>query len=100
MLDILSERGIQATFFVCAQGNRLHPALKASSDDGRRILERARREGHWVGNHSLTHSVELAPADCVPIKDGVVVGTLDGLVCGDEPESPAKLSKIAATMLD
>lgn len=59
VLDILAERGIKATFFVCGQGNRLHPALKASSQDARNLLERARSEGHWIGNHSLTHTVEL-----------------------------------------
>jgi len=59
VLDILAERGIKATFFVCGQGNRLHPALQANTDEGRGLLLRARSEGHWVGNHSLTHSVEL-----------------------------------------
>lgn len=59
VLDILKERDIKATFFVCGQGNRLHPAMKASSDEGRAILERAKREGHWIGNHSLSHTLEL-----------------------------------------
>ncbi len=59
VLDVLKERGVQATFFVCGQGNRLHPACKANSEEGRSILERAKREGHWIGNHSLTHTVEL-----------------------------------------
>jgi peptidoglycan/xylan/chitin deacetylase (PgdA/CDA1 family) len=59
VLDLLRERGVPATFFVCGQGNRLHPALPAGGAEARRILERAVREGHWIGNHSLTHSVEL-----------------------------------------
>jgi len=57
VLDLLKARKVPATFFVCALGNRLHPALQARS--GRRILERAKAEGHWIGNHTLTHSVEL-----------------------------------------
>jgi peptidoglycan/xylan/chitin deacetylase (PgdA/CDA1 family) len=49
----------QGHFFVCGQGNRLHPALRAKTDESRKILARAKAEGHWVGNHSLTHTVEL-----------------------------------------
>ena len=221
VLDILRERGIKATFFVCGHGNRLHPALKANSEDGRHILERAKHEGHWIGNHSLTHTVELGttkdpkviereigrnqeilgdlndqrlfrpymgggilgkrtyspeavqylcdgkyttvlfncvprdwenpdgwpevaleqmqsqdwtllivhdveryggmkhlarfldeslrrgieivqefPPDCVPIRGGEVVGSLDGLVCGDEPEPPHPLSAAAASAVE
>lgn len=59
VLDILAERGVAASFFVCGRGNRLHPALRADCEAGRSILERAKREGHWIGNHSLTHTVEL-----------------------------------------
>jgi peptidoglycan/xylan/chitin deacetylase (PgdA/CDA1 family) len=59
VLDALTERGVPATFFVCGLGNRLHPALRAGSEQGRRLLERATREGHWIGSHSLTHTVEL-----------------------------------------
>ncbi len=59
VLDLLRERGIRATFFVCGRGNRLHPALRAGRDEARAILERAKAEGHWIGNHTLTHTVEL-----------------------------------------
>lgn len=59
VLDTLRERDVRASFFVCGLGNRLHPACMAKADDGRRILERARSEGHWIGNHSLTHTIEL-----------------------------------------
>ena len=63
VLDILAERGIKATFFVCGQGNRLHPALKASSQDARSLLERARSEGHWIGNHTWSHAVPFGEND-------------------------------------
>ena len=51
VLDILRERGIKATFFVI--GEKL-------GDAGRRQLAvRAHDEGHWIGNHTFTHSVPL-----------------------------------------
>lgn len=51
VLDILAERGIRTTFFVI--GEKL-------ADPGRRELaSRAFREGHWIGNHTFTHSVPL-----------------------------------------
>ena len=221
VLDILKQRGVRATFFVCGQGNRLHPAFRARTDQSRRLLARAKADGHWIGNHSLTHTIELGttddpqviereigqnqallgdlndqrlfrpymgggivcertyspeavrylcdgkyttvmfncvprdwenpdgwpevalsemesldwtllvvhdveryrgmkqlarfldealergveivqefPPDCVPIRDGQVVGSLDGMVCGEVPEPATKLSTLAATMVD
>jgi peptidoglycan/xylan/chitin deacetylase (PgdA/CDA1 family) len=48
VLDILALRGLRATFFVI--GNKL-------AMPGRRaICERAHAEGHWIGNHTFTHS--------------------------------------------
>ena len=221
VLDTLKQRGITATFFVCGQGNRLHPALRAKTDEGLALLARAKAEGHWIGNHSLTHTIELGttndprviereigqnqellaelndqrlfrpymgggivcertyspeavrylcdgkyttvmfncvprdwenpdgwpevaleemesqdwtlvivhdveryggmkqlarfldevnrrgieivqefPPDCVPIRNGEIVGSLDGMVCGDDPEPAIKMSTLAATMVD
>ena len=59
VLETLSKRNIKATFFVCGNGNTRHPAMKASSDEATELLERIRDEGHWIGNHSLTHAIEL-----------------------------------------
>ena len=51
VLDVLGAAGVRATFFVI--GEKL-------GDPGRRArAERARAEGHWIGNHSLTHSKPL-----------------------------------------
>ena len=48
VLDILARRNLRATFFVI--GDKL-------AQPGRRALaERAHAEGHWIGNHSYTHS--------------------------------------------
>lgn len=59
VLDCLAARGIKATFFVCGIGNTKNPALPAASDEGLALLERIKSEGHWIGNHSLTHTLEL-----------------------------------------
>ena len=45
VLDVLAERGLKATFFVVGEQLRAHRAL----------AERAVAEGHWIGNHTLTH---------------------------------------------
>jgi peptidoglycan/xylan/chitin deacetylase (PgdA/CDA1 family) len=51
VLDSLGRRGIKATFFVI--GEKL-------ADPARRALAaRAHAEGHWIGNHTYTHTVPL-----------------------------------------
>ncbi|MBS7700310.1 MULTISPECIES: polysaccharide deacetylase family protein [unclassified Chelatococcus] len=47
VLDTLRRHGISATFFVV--GNRLA--------DARAVSERAHDEGHWIGNHTWSHSL-------------------------------------------
>jgi peptidoglycan/xylan/chitin deacetylase (PgdA/CDA1 family) len=42
---VLRERDVKATFFVVGEQLRAHPGL----------AERAAAEGHWIGNHTLTH---------------------------------------------
>jgi peptidoglycan/xylan/chitin deacetylase (PgdA/CDA1 family) len=49
ILAILAERGIQATFFVL--GSRIGDPAGAA------LLDKIVAHGHWVGNHSFTHSV-------------------------------------------
>jgi len=51
VLDILGIAGVQAAFFLV--GNQLeHPAAPG-------LVGRMLKEGHTVGNHSLTHSIPL-----------------------------------------
>jgi peptidoglycan/xylan/chitin deacetylase (PgdA/CDA1 family) len=51
VLEILEKHRILATFFVL--GSKL-------ADPGRRrIAKRAHAEGHWIGNHTMTHSTPL-----------------------------------------
>jgi peptidoglycan/xylan/chitin deacetylase (PgdA/CDA1 family) len=51
VLDVLAARDVRATFFVV--GSML------DAPGARRLVERAADEGHWIGNHSLTHSTPL-----------------------------------------
>jgi peptidoglycan/xylan/chitin deacetylase (PgdA/CDA1 family) len=51
VLDILADRGIRATFFVIG-GNLADPAAAA-------LLPRIAAGGHWIGTHTLTHSIAL-----------------------------------------
>ena len=51
VLDVLAARGVPATFFVV--GDMLQ------RDGARELAERAVAEGHWIGNHTLTHTTPL-----------------------------------------
>jgi peptidoglycan/xylan/chitin deacetylase (PgdA/CDA1 family) len=51
VLDILGRRSIRTTFFVIGE--------KLAKPDGRKLAERAKAEGHWIGNHTWTHSGPL-----------------------------------------
>jgi peptidoglycan-N-acetylglucosamine deacetylase len=51
VLDILHQAGIRATFFVIGQ--------KLESQEARALMRAAHAAGHWIGNHTLTHSVAL-----------------------------------------
>lgn len=55
VLDTLRERQLRATFFICGK-DVLEPA-------NRTLVERIRGEGHSIGNHTMTHSVELGATD-------------------------------------
>jgi peptidoglycan-N-acetylglucosamine deacetylase len=51
VLDVLRRRSIRSTFFVVGS--------KIAGSDGRKLAERAFAEGHWIGNHTWTHSLPL-----------------------------------------
>jgi peptidoglycan-N-acetylglucosamine deacetylase len=51
VLDVLARRGVRTTFFVI--GNKL------MNRDARACAERAHAEGHWIGNHTWTHTRPL-----------------------------------------
>jgi peptidoglycan-N-acetylglucosamine deacetylase len=51
VLDVLARRSICSTFFVVGS--------KIAGPEGRELAERAFAEGHWIGNHTWTHSLPL-----------------------------------------
>jgi peptidoglycan/xylan/chitin deacetylase (PgdA/CDA1 family) len=51
VLDVLARHGLKTTFFVI--GEKLQDAER------RKLAERAHGEGHWIANHTYTHSVPL-----------------------------------------
>lgn len=51
ILDVLAKRGILATFFVIGRN--------LESSENQALMARAHREGHWIGNHTYSHSVPL-----------------------------------------
>jgi peptidoglycan/xylan/chitin deacetylase (PgdA/CDA1 family) len=54
VLDTLRARGLHATFFVMGR--------KLAEPERRAVAERARDEGHWIGNHSWNHAQPLGEA--------------------------------------
>lgn len=50
VLDALERHGIRSTFFVV--GRKL-------DDHGRELVQRAHSAGHWIGNHTFSHSGPL-----------------------------------------
>jgi peptidoglycan/xylan/chitin deacetylase (PgdA/CDA1 family) len=51
VLDVLARHGVASTFFVIRR-KLIDPAARACA-------ERAHAEGHWIGNHTWTHSRPL-----------------------------------------
>jgi peptidoglycan/xylan/chitin deacetylase (PgdA/CDA1 family) len=55
VLDTLAEYDARAIFFVVVDDLELEGA--------RQLAQRAVAEGHWIGNHTMTHSVLLGESD-------------------------------------
>lgn len=51
VLDVLADHDVRATFFVVG--------AMLEQPGARALAERAVADGHWVGNHSMTHSTPL-----------------------------------------
>jgi peptidoglycan/xylan/chitin deacetylase (PgdA/CDA1 family) len=51
ILDLLARHCIKTTFFVCGKNILDEPQ--------RSILERIKQEGHWLGNHTFSHTIQL-----------------------------------------
>ncbi len=55
VLETLTKYNIHATFFVLGK--------RVATPEGTALAKRERAEGHWIGNHSYTHSVPLGRLD-------------------------------------
>lgn len=51
VLDVLARRSVAASFFVLGH--------KLADPRGRALVKRAVDEGHWIGNHTYTHTTPL-----------------------------------------
>ena len=49
VLDVLARRHVKSTFFVIGE--------KVARPENRALAERAHAEGHWIGNHTWSHSL-------------------------------------------
>jgi peptidoglycan-N-acetylglucosamine deacetylase len=55
VLDCLARHNVKATFFVMGR--------KAVTAEGVALVRRASEEGHWIGNHTFSHSTPLGQLD-------------------------------------
>ncbi len=55
VLDTLAKHSVKASFFVMGR--------KVVTPAGRALAERARAEGHWIGNHTYSHTQPLGELD-------------------------------------
>ena len=61
VLDVLARHDIKTSFYVIGH--------KLENEEGRTAALRAKSEGHWIGNHSYSHSVSLGASDDPHIYD-------------------------------
>ena len=76
VLDELVARGILATFFVV--GRDLQRA------GSRELVQQAKDAGHWIGNHTMTHSILLGTSDDPGLPDAEITASQE--VLGDLAE--------------
>jgi peptidoglycan/xylan/chitin deacetylase (PgdA/CDA1 family) len=69
VLDVLARRNVRTTFFVIGE-KMSHPAARA-------VAERAHAEGHWIGNHSFTHSTPFGMRAETDLSDREIGRTQD-----------------------
>ncbi len=55
VLDTLAKHSVKASFFVMGR--------KVVTPEGRALAERAAAEGHWIGNHTWSHTQPLGELD-------------------------------------
>jgi peptidoglycan/xylan/chitin deacetylase (PgdA/CDA1 family) len=72
VLDVLAEHKIKATFFLI--GKKL-----VTIPGAREAAERAKKEGHWIGNHSWNHVYSLGDIDRPDSVKVEVINTFDAI---------------------
>jgi peptidoglycan/xylan/chitin deacetylase (PgdA/CDA1 family) len=55
VLDTLAKHGVKSSFFVMGR--------KVATHEGRELSMRAAAEGHWIGNHTYSHTKPLGELD-------------------------------------
>lgn len=78
VLDVLRERELRANFFVCGKD--------ASDPEKRKILERTHAEGHRIGNHTQTHTIELGSTNDPDVAAAEIGLAQEALGALSEPE--------------
>ncbi len=78
VLDALRERGLHASFFVCGKD--------AAAPEQRELMERARSEGHLIGNHTQTHTIELGTTNDMAVATAEIGRAQEALGDLGEPE--------------
>ena len=78
VLDALRERELRASFFVCGKD--------ATVPERRKLMERARSEGHLLGNHTQTHTIELGTTDDATVPQAEIGMAQEALGDLSEPE--------------
>lgn len=78
VLDALRERGLHASFFVCGKD--------ATVPERRELMKRARAEGHLLGNHTQTHTIELGTTDDASVARDEIGMAQEALGDLSEPE--------------
>jgi peptidoglycan/xylan/chitin deacetylase (PgdA/CDA1 family) len=71
VLDQMAQRAILASFFVVGR--------QLARPGARDLAKRARDEGHWIGNHTLTHSIMFGDSDDASLAEREI-GETQGLI--------------------
>ena len=69
VLDVLRDHGVLASFFVTGAQLSLPGALA--------LAQQARGAGHWIGNHTFSHSVQFGDSDDPGLPDREIGATQD-----------------------
>jgi peptidoglycan/xylan/chitin deacetylase (PgdA/CDA1 family) len=77
VLDVLKRRDVRATFFVLGK--------KLAMPGRRALAERAKAEGHWIGNHTWSHSGPLGRRPGSDVAEQEITRTQDELGLLSDP---------------